>query len=123
MSTFNILKLQTIVDGRGRLTVLEDALPFVVQRIFWITESDNQIRGGHSHKKTRQALVALSGSVTVLMDDGKNTSSVELNTPNNCLIVEPEDWHTMKFKDGAVLLVFASEKYDSNDYVTERQKR
>ena len=120
MSSFNIIKLQTIVDKRGRLTVLQNSLPFEVRRYFWITDSDGQIRGGHSHKKTRQALVVLAGSVTVYMSDGNHSENITLDTPTTCLIVEPEDWHTMTFKRGAVLLVFASEEYDPNDYIIDR---
>jgi hypothetical protein len=35
------------------------------------------------------------------------------------LIVEPEDWHAMRFDDSSVLLVFASRAYDPGDYIRE----
>jgi hypothetical protein len=42
-----------------------------------------------------------------------------LQTPGQCLLVEPEDWHTMTFGKEAVLLVMASHLFDKNDYIDE----
>ena len=39
---------------------------------------------------------------------------------DQCLIIYPEDYHTMQeFSKDAVLLVLASEHYDSKDYIHE----
>ena len=44
-----------------------------------------------------------------------------LDSPNQCLILEPEDWHTMDgFSKDSILLVFASEFFDADDYIYER---
>jgi hypothetical protein len=41
-----------------------------------------------------------------------------LDKPDLCLILNPEDWHTMHdFSEEAILLVLASEYFDSNDYI------
>lgn len=119
MSAFELIKLPTMADARGHLTVLDGLLPFEVRRSFWIYGADGNTRGGHRHHVTRQALVALSGSVTVNMDDGRNRESIVLSSPDACLIVEPKDWHTMDFGLGAILMVFASHGYDKNDYIHE----
>ena len=65
----------------------------------------------------RQALVALSGSVTIYMNDGVSIDNVELNHPDQCLLVEPKDWHTMTFGPGSVLLVMSSHAYDRSEYI------
>jgi dTDP-4-dehydrorhamnose 3,5-epimerase-like enzyme len=119
MSDFQVLALHAVNDVRGTLTILQDSLPFEVLRTFWINGADGQTRGGHRHHVTRQALVAVSGSVSVYMDDGRHQATVNLGAPSQCLIVEPEDWHTMLFGPGAVLLVFASHDYDPADYIPE----
>jgi len=108
-----------MADARGSLTVLDGALPFEVKRSFWIYGAQGNTRGGHRHHLTRQALVALSGSVTVHMEDGTNRESIVLSSPDSCLLVEPKDWHTMDFGPDAILLVFASHGYDKNDYIHE----
>lgn len=120
MRHYELLKLSTFADPRGCLTVLNDMLPFDVKRVYWIYSADGQVRGGHRHHKTRQALIAIVGVISIFMDDGKNKSSIELNAPDLCLLVEPKDWHSMAFGPGSVLLVLASHEYDSADYIQER---
>jgi dTDP-4-dehydrorhamnose 3,5-epimerase-like enzyme len=120
MSYFKIIDLPTFFDLRGRLTVLDGFLPFEIKRTYWIYDSDGQVRGGHRHVKTRQALVAITGMVSMYMNDGLRSETVVLNDPSQCLLVEPKDWHTMTFGPGSVLLVLSSESYDRADYIDEK---
>jgi mannose-6-phosphate isomerase-like protein (cupin superfamily) len=96
---------------------MEKKLPFTVFRTFWIYGSDGQTRGGHRHNHTRQAFVALSGVVQIYLNDGVVSETVGLAAPNQCLLVEPKDWHTMTFGAGGVLLVLSSHPYDRSEYV------
>jgi mannose-6-phosphate isomerase-like protein (cupin superfamily) len=96
---------------------MENKLPFAVARSYWIYGADGQTRGGHRHTHTRQALVALSGEVHVYMNDGVVSETIGLTAPNQCLIVEPKDWHTMTFGAGSVLLVMSSHPYDRSEYI------
>ena len=117
-----ILKIPTFEDERGFLTVMEDILPFKIERIYWIYGADEQTRGGHRHRITKQALVTLAGTVNLKINDGRKETLFVLDNPSKCIIVEPEDWHTMYFKNNAVLLVFSSYKYDRNDYIEKPLK-
>lgn len=117
MSNFTKLTLPTFTDHRGSLTVLEGALDFEVVRSYWIYGADKQTRGGHRHKYTHQALVALCGEVSIYMNDGVAEETIVLDHPSQCLLVEPKDWHTMTFGDKAVLLVMSSHLYDRGDYI------
>lgn len=112
-----IIKIPTYSDERGLLTVMEDILPFEIKRVYWIYGADEKIRGGHRHKITQQALVAITGSVDLKINNGKQEFSYILDDPAKCIIIEPEDWHTMYFKNNAVLIVFASHKYEKSDYI------
>ena len=43
-----------------------------------------------------------------------------LDTPSKCLIIDPEDYHWMdKFSEDCILMVFASEFYEKEDYIFE----
>ncbi len=119
MRHFTIIDLPTFVDPRGCLTVLDGALPFEIKRTYWIYGADGQVRGGHRHTKTRQALIAITGTISMYMNDGRVSETVVLDTPSRCLLVEPKDWHTMSFGPGAVLMVISSESYNRADYIDE----
>lgn len=111
------IELPTYQDSRGGLTVMEKILPFHIERTYWIHSADGQIRGGHRHRHTRQALIAVSGVVELYMSNGESEETILLNRPSQCIIVEPEDWHTMKFSKNAVLLVMSSHVYDRSEYI------
>ena len=114
-----IIELPTFSDERGSLTVVEKLLPFDIKRFYYIYDVSFK-RGGHRHHKSIQALIALNGSCEIYVNDGEDEKLFLLDTPNKCLIVEPQDWHTMdKFSQGSILLVFASEYYDVDDYIDE----
>lgn len=117
-----IINLKTNSDSRGSLTVIEKVLPFEIKRVFYIygVAGPHITRGGHRHKETKQALVSVAGSCIVDTDNGREKKSFELASPETCLILEAEDWHIMRdFEGGCVLLVLASQCYDSDDYIKE----
>jgi len=116
----NILSLQTHTDNRGNLTVIEKVLPFDIKRIFYIYGVDESVRGGHRHHKTIQAAICIQGSCTIHCNNGQATDEFVLSAPYQCLILNPEDWHKMyDFSKDAILMVLASEYFDSNDYIYE----
>jgi hypothetical protein len=115
-----LIDLQTHIDSRGNLTVIERIFPFDIKRIFYIYAVDNSVRGGHRHHKTVQAAIALKGSCIVSNNDGLCKQTFLLDNPARCLILEPKDWHQMyDFTPDAILLVIASEYFDPNDYIFE----
>jgi dTDP-4-dehydrorhamnose 3,5-epimerase-like enzyme len=115
----HIIDLPKFGDERGNLTVVEKVLPFDIKRFYYIYDVSSK-RGGHRHKKTIQALICLGGSCEIYLNNGIKEKTVVLDTPDKCLILEPQDWHTMdNFSKNAILLVFASEYYDKNDYIYE----
>ncbi|OFZ51852.1 MAG: hypothetical protein A2381_00925 [Bdellovibrionales bacterium RIFOXYB1_FULL_37_110] len=118
----NLINLPTFKDDRGILTVLDSHLDFEVKRIYYIYKACAK-RGGHRHKKNRQAVICLNGSCEIFVNDGKSKKTFTLNKNNQCLILDSTDWHTMdKFSKDSYLLVLASEKYDVNDYIDEEYK-
>lgn len=113
-----IIDLKTFTDKRGNLTVIEKIIPFDIKRIFYIYGVDDSKRGGHRHKKTRQAAVCIKGSCMIYNNDGTKEEEFELNQPNKCLLLEPKDWHSMHhFSPDAILMVLASEYFEESDYI------
>ena len=115
-----LIDLKSFTDKRGNLTVIEKTIPFDIKRIFYIYGVDNSVRGGHRHKKTVQAAVCIQGSCCINNNCGEAVSKFTLNKPNQCLIIEPTDWHTMdSFTPDAILMILASEYFDQDDYIFE----
>ncbi len=115
-----LIDLKSFTDNRGNLTVIEKTIPFDIKRIFYIYGVDNSSRGGHRHKKTIQAAICIQGSCYINNDNGFIVEKFLLNKPDQCLIIEPKDWHTMDaFSPNAILMILASEYFDNNDYIFE----
>ena len=115
-----LIDLETHTDCRGNLTVIENVLPFSIERVFYIYGVDKSERGGHRHHKTIQAAVCIQGDCKIFNNDGKSKHVFHLDSPSKCVLLEPDDWHKMyEFSDNAILMVLASEKFDQDDYIFE----
>jgi hypothetical protein len=120
MDMARLIDLKTFTDERGNLTVVEKVLPFDIKRVFYIYGVDDSKRGGHRHHKTIQAAVCIQGACRIYNNNNIEEQVFDLNQPSKCLILDPEDWHTMyDFSADAILMVFASELYDEKDYIFE----
>ena len=117
----NILHLEIKGDSRGSLIAIESNkdIPFDMKRIYYIFDTKpGVVRGHHAHKTLEQMLICVSGSCTIVLDDGEKRSEVVLSDPSTGLYIGANIWHEMKdFSEGAVLLVLASDFYNENDYI------
>lgn len=110
-------------DIRGSLVALEctKEIPFTVRRVYYIfgTKADVS-RGFHAHRKLKQLLIAVSGSVTILCEHGTEKKKFQLDSPDKGLLIEGLVWREMHdFSSDAVLLVLASEYYSEGDYIRD----
>jgi acetyltransferase-like isoleucine patch superfamily enzyme len=116
-----LIKLTNVSDLRGSLLAVEfeTDLPFPPKRFFMVHEVPSEdVRGEHAHRTCKQVLTILIGSVTVLIDDGVSREQVSLTNPSVALYIPPMIWGTQfKFSNDAILGVFASAPYDSDDYI------
>lgn len=113
-----LLSLNTFESDAGDLTVFEKVLPGEIKRVFYIRGREGHERGGHRHLKTWQALVCISGSCRVFVDNNKTQNSYYLDSPEKCLLLAPEDWHVMdEFLESSILLVLANTVYEKDDYI------
>ena len=116
-----IIELPKIYDPRGNLTVAEQMknVPFEVKRVYWTYDVPaGERRGGHAHKECVEFIIAVSGSFTVSLDDGRgHKHDFHLNHPWEGLLVPTGIWRTLEdFSSGSVCLVLASELFDEADY-------
>lgn len=115
-----------IEDLRGSLSVgeFEKQIPFVPKRYFVVFDVGSaEIRGEHAHKTCQQFLICLKGACSVVVDDGQQREEYRLASPNHGIYLPPKIWGIQyNYTADAMLLVFASELYDPNDYLRDYQE-
>lgn len=108
-------------DRKGNLSVVENGitLPFDVKRVYYLYDiPGGESRGAHAHRDLEQLIIAVSGSFSVTLDDGKCKRCFFLNRPYQGLYVKSGIWRDLDdFSAGAVCMVLASDVYKADDYI------
>lgn len=122
-----IIELPRIVDPtRGALTHIEGGqhVPFEIRRVYYLYDvPGGATRGGHAHKNLQQLIIALSGSFSVDLDDGREKKTVSLNRSYYGLYLATMTWRELHdFSSGSVCMVLASEHYDTADYYRDHSE-
>jgi UDP-2-acetamido-3-amino-2,3-dideoxy-glucuronate N-acetyltransferase len=119
----SVHRLPTFADLRGSLSVGEflQQIPFVPKRYFVVYDVPGKdVRGEHAHRRCRQFLICLRGSLSVVVDDGSSSEEIVLGQPSVGLYLPPMVWAVQyRYSTDALLLVFASEHYDAADYIRD----
>ncbi|MEO5345649.1 MAG: FdtA/QdtA family cupin domain-containing protein [Magnetococcus sp. YQC-9] len=111
---------------RGNLSVgeFQRSVPFVAKRYFLVFDvPSTQTRGEHAHRQCHQFLICVRGACSVVADDGEHRQEFLLDRPEIGVYLPPMIWGTQyKYTSEAVLLVFASDYYDPDDYIRDYQQ-
>jgi len=122
LDEIELLDIPTINDARGNLAVIEkDILPYPIKRVYYLFDvPSDSFRGGHAHKEQLEFLIALSGSFTVTLDNGRSKKSFLLNKPNKGLLLPTGIWRELEdFSSGAICLVLSSGEFEEDDYIRD----
>jgi len=116
-------RFKSVRDPRGDLSVGEFSreIPFVPKRYFLVMNVPNdKTRGEHAHYRCHQFLVCVKGSCAVVVDDLHSRCEVRLESPDQGLYLPPMTWGIQyKYSSDAVMMVFASEYYEADDYIRD----
>ena len=123
VSDCQTIELPKIHNPAGNITALNENidLPFRIKRVYYLYDvPGGEERGGHAHKNLYQLVVAASGSFDIVLDDGINKKTIQLNRPYFGLNIIPGIWREISnFSSGSICLVLASEFYNSADYIRD----
>lgn len=123
MSNPQIINLPKIVDSRGNLSFLEanNHIPFSIIRTYWIYDvPGGETRGGHAYRENEEFIIALSGSFTVVLDNGIEKFRFHLNRSYYGLYVPKMYWREMDdFSTNSLALILASTRYSIDDYIRD----
>ncbi len=121
-----LLEFPLIKDGRGNLSFVENLnhIPFEIRRVFYLYDvPEESSRGGHCHKVQNQVLIALNGSLEIVLQDGFNHQTYILDKPHVGLYVPNLIWSDLiKFSEGTVCLALTSDLYDEEDYIRDYEE-
>lgn len=126
VSDARVIRLPKVFDLRGSLVVaeLESVLTFQPKRFFVVFDvPSREVRGEHAHRRLTQFLVCLRGQCALLLDDGVRRAEIGLDDPAVGVLVPPLVWGVQyRFSPDAMLLVLASESYDSSEYIRDYEE-
>ena len=118
-----LINLPKIHDLRGNLSYVEEDthLPFRISRVYWIYDvPGGEYRGGHAFKNTEELIVALSGSLDVVLNDGFKEYRFSLNRSYFGVLVPKMIWRKLEnFSTNSLALILASTDYNESDYIRD----
>ena len=123
MKNVKLIKLPKIKDPRGNLSFFENGsqIPFDIKRTYWIYDvPGGEIRGSHAFKETHELIVALSGSLDIVIFDGNKEKKFSLNRSYYGLYIPNRVWrHLENFATNTLALVVSSTTFDEKDYIRD----
>ncbi len=118
-----IITLPKILDPRGNLTFIEsnNQIPFKIERTYWVYDvPGGEFRGGHAYFENEELIIALSGSFDVVLDNGFEKKTFQMNRSYFGLYVPKMIWrHLENFSSNSLCLVLASQIYNEKDYIRD----
>lgn len=106
-------------SDRAELAWIEQRWQQPVQRVFWLSKVPQHVsRGGHHHRSCRMILHCVTGSVKVYVQTPKMDQYFTLNSTQQYLSVDAQDWRLMyQFSADALLVVFADKPFETTVYI------
>ena len=116
-----LLEFDRIRDARGNLSFFEnyDQIPFSIKRVEYFYD----IPGGggftgYACKNQQEVIIALSGSVDAIVDDGIKRECITLNRSYIGLYLPAGVWRQIKnFSTNSLILIVSNAFYCEGDYL------
>jgi dTDP-4-dehydrorhamnose 3,5-epimerase-like enzyme len=121
-SKARIIQLPKIQDARGNLSFMQnsDHIPFDIKRVFWIYDvPGGETRGGHAFKKQQELIIAISGSLDIIVIDNQgNETKFNLNRSYFGLYIPPMHWRYLEnFSTNSVSVHLSNSEFNEEDYI------
>lgn len=95
-------------------------IPFKIKRAFWTYGTPaGVLRGQHANKATEEVLVAVTGSIKVETDNGRNKQTFVLDNPVTGLYLPAMCWTDLHFAPGTVAVCLTSTDFEESDYIRD----
>lgn len=118
-----LLKFDRIIDARGNLSFLENynQIPFDIKRVEYFYDiPGGEALKGYACKHQQEVIIALSGSVDVIVEDGLGRDCITLNRSYFGLFLPSNVWRQVKnFSTNSIVLFVSDRFYSEEDYVRD----
>jgi len=125
MEKAKLVSLPKILDKRGNLSVIESEsqVPFSIKRTYLIYDvPGGEVRGGHAFFEQKEMIVALSGSLDIIVFNGVKEQKFSLNRSYQGLYIPNGLWrHMENFATNTLVLVISNTNYNENDYIRNKK--
>lgn len=99
-----------------------EKLPFALKRVYWISNVPaDTVRGTHAHRECEEVLYVCKGEVKVKLVGNYYQTRVVTLKKGERIYIPVMVWKEITFLEDTLLIVYASTKYDENDYVYEEE--
>jgi len=123
INNVELIKINYISEMNGDISFLET--PFDVKRIFYVSMvKPSYIRGHHAHKKCKQLLICIKGSVDIICDNLESERKFCISSSDNIgLYIPPMVWSSQFYQSRDTILVgLASHPFDESDYIRDYEE-
>ena len=119
VSNIHSIKLNVFNKDSGKLSVIQSGneIKWKIERVFFISVTDPEIRGEHAHHESQQAFVCTAGQVDLELSDGTEEKIFQLFPLEEVVVVPPGIWVTIKMSSMSSLTVLTDQPYDDSDYI------
>ena len=114
--------IPTVTDSCGSLSVVElkDAVPFQVQRAFFLHGvPQGAVRGNHA-TYSPEFLICAAGSCLIRLNDGRRETEEVISAAGQGILLPPLTWRSFSdFSDDCLLLCFSDRPYADGDIIRD----
>ncbi|OGR87973.1 MAG: hypothetical protein A3J74_03620 [Elusimicrobia bacterium RIFCSPHIGHO2_02_FULL_57_9] len=126
ITAVKLYDIRNYPDVNGNLAFIEETrdIPFAIKRIFYVYGvHPGDIRGQHAHRRCKQFLICVNGTVTVTCDDGRQKQAFTLDSPLRGLYIPPRIWAEQSYAGSDTMLVVLTDKYFAeSDYIRDYKR-
>lgn len=116
------IAIPAFTDSRGSLSVVElqRAIPFQVQRVFYLHGvPQGAVRGNHA-TYSPEFLICAAGSCRVRLNDGQRETEELFSAAGQGILLPPLTWRSFSdFSDDCLLLCFSDRPYADGDIIRD----
>ncbi|WP_276366455.1 FdtA/QdtA family cupin domain-containing protein [Chryseolinea sp. H1M3-3] len=121
-----LITLPKVNSKSGTLSFMEvdGTLPFDVKQLYWIYNIETEAhRGDHAHLNTDRVIVCISGVIDVVIEDMRgNLYEFQLNDPAIVLYYPRLHWIKLRFHQGALATIGASDTFKNDITIKDFQE-